>query len=294
VSILAISLVLVAAFTHAGWNLLSKQVSHVGGVGWVWLVAACAGVIFAPFAVIAAVVTHQRFTWPVVAFMVGTAALHSVYTILLQRGYRVGDLSLVYPLARGTGPLVSSLVAIWLFAERPGVTGVIAIVLVAIGIFILGLPTRTGDAAPSGTSGTRRAAVGYGLATGLAIAAYTLWDKHAVTALAINPLLYDWGSNFGRAILLAPAAMRNRDEIALLWRRYRSRVIATAVLMSLAYILVLFALSFSPVSSIAPAREISVLIGVVLGGRLLAEGDLPRRLIGAAAVAAGVAAIALG
>lgn len=290
-SLLALALVLVAACTHALWNLLSKQVSHVGGVGWVWLVAASCGVIFLPVAAIAALVTHQRFTWPVLGFMVGTAALHSVYTILLQRGYRVGDLSLVYPLARGTGPLVSSLVAIWLYAERPGPYGIAAIVLVAVGVFVLGMPGRRQAGAEA--AGSRRAAVGYGLGTGLTIAAYTLWDKHAVAGLAINPLLYDWASNFGRAIILAPAAVRYRAEVALLWRRYRLQAVGTGVLMTLAYVLVLFALSFSPVSSIAPARETSVLIGVLLGGRLLAEGGLRRRLIGAGAVAIGVATIAL-
>ena len=288
-SVLALALVLVAAVTHAGWNLLSKKVSHVSGPAWVWLVAASAAVIFAPLAVVAAVLTHQRFGWPVLGFMAGTAALHSAYALLLQRGYRVGDLSLVYPLARGTGPLVSSLVAIWLFAERPGPLGIAAIVLVAVGIFILSLPSRG-----SARGGSRRAAVAYGLATGLTIAAYTLWDKHAVALLAINPLLYDWSSNAGRALILAPLALRRRTEIADVWRRYRWHVLGTAVLMSLAYILVLWALSFSPVSSIAPTREISVLLGVLLGGHLLSEGNLPRRLLGATAVAAGVATIALG
>ena len=291
-SLLALALVLVAACTHASWNLLSKRVSHVGGVGWVWLVAASGGVIFLPVAAVTAIVTHQRFTWPVIGFMAGTAALHSAYAVLLQRGYRVGDLSLVYPLARGTGPLVSSLVAIWLFAERPGPYGIAAILLVAVGVFILGMPPRNG-AGGGEPSGSRRAAVGYGLATGLTIAAYTLWDKHAVAGLAINPLLYDWSSNFGRALILTPAAVRHRDEVALLWRRYRPYVIGTSVLMTLAYVLVLFALTFSPVSSIAPARESSVLIGVLLGGRLLSEGNLRTRLVGAAAIAIGVATIAL-
>lgn len=288
-SVLALALVLVAAFIHAGWNLLSKKVSHVGGVGWVWLVATCAGVLFAPVAVVAAVVSHQRFTWPVIGFMIGTAALHSAYAVLLQRGYRAGDLSLVYPVARGTGPLVSSLMALWLFAERPGALGIAAIVLVAVGILILGLPSRTGTA----LTGSRRAAIGYGLATGLMIATYTLWDKQAVGTLAINPLVYEWSSNAGRALILTPAALRRRAEIAEVWRRYRGYVLSTAVMGTLAYLLVLFALTFSPVSSIAPAREVSVLFGVLLGGRLLAEGDLRRRLVGAAAVAAGVAAIAL-
>lgn len=87
--------------------------------------------------------------------------------------------------------------------------------------------------------------------------------------------------------------MRHRAEVALLWRRYRLQAIGTGVLMTLAYVLVLFALTFSPVSSVAPARETSVLIGVLLGGRLLSEGNMRGRLLGATAIAVGVATIAV-
>ena len=85
-----LGLVLVAALAHAFWNLLAKGAQ--GGAGFVWLYTVAAWVAF--------------------VFMAGSGALHSVYASLLQRGYRTGDLSLVYPLARGTGPLLSTIAAI--------------------------------------------------------------------------------------------------------------------------------------------------------------------------------------
>jgi drug/metabolite transporter (DMT)-like permease len=96
------------------------------------------------------------------------------------------------------------------------------------------------------------------------------------------------------ALLFAPLARRAGGRTALVWRAYRAQVIGAAVLAPLAYILVLIALSFTAVSAVAPAREVSVLFGVLLGRRLLGEGSLPRRLAAAAAIVAGIVAIAVG
>ena len=142
-------------------------------------------------------------------------------------------------------------------------------------------------------SGTR-AAVGYALITGLFIAAYTLWDKQAVSHFAIMPMVLDWGANLGRAILLTPFALRYSEEAVIEWREHKWEAIAVAILIPLSYILVLTAMSFTPVSYVAPAREISILIGTALGARLLAEGDAPRRLAAAGAMVLGIVALALG
>jgi drug/metabolite transporter (DMT)-like permease len=296
----AIVLVLLAAFSHAGWNLIAKQMSGYDNVAYLWLVGACATVLYAPLALAVVLVQRPHFGWAELGFTLGSSALHLAYFILLQRGYGAGDLSLVYPLARGTGPMLSSLAAILLFSERPGAWGIAGILLVGAGVFALGLPEKGGlTVSPRPTNPDlppRLTAVWFGLATGLFIAAYTIWDKHAVSALAIPPILYNWGEGVGSTAALTPLVFRNarRSTIHTLWTKHRRFILACAVMTSLSYILVLTALQFSDVSAIAPAREISVLIGVVLGGRLLAEGDLPRRLLAAAAIAAGVIAIAVG
>jgi drug/metabolite transporter (DMT)-like permease len=283
----AIILVLLAAFSHAGWNLLAKRLAGFDAVAYLWLAGACSLVLYAP-AVLAIVLVRRPYVgWAQLGFIAGTSVLHLSYFLLLQRGYRFGDLSLVYPLARGTGPMLSSLAAVLFFGERPGVWGAAGIVLIGAGVFALGMPDK--GAAASVT------AVWFGLATGLFIALYTLWDKHAVSALGIPPLVYDWSGDLGRIGLLAPLALRDprRGTIRALWTTRRAYILVCAVLMPLSYILVLTALQFSDVSAIAPAREISVLIGVVVGGRLLAEGDLRRRVIAAGAIAGGVIAIAV-
>ena len=134
----------------------------------------------------------------------------------------------------------------------------------------------------------------FALVTGTFIASYTLWDKYAVGTLRVPPLLQGYASLPVMALVLAPFALRQRDRTAQVWRRYRRQVTGAAVLSPLAYILVLIAMSFTAVSAVAPAREVSVLAGVILGRRLLGEGSLARRLTAAGAIAAGIVCIAVG
>ena len=285
-TLFALGLVLAAAVMHATWNLLAKRAG--GGVAFVWLFGALSAVIYAPLA--AAVVLLQRpHLGPVeLLFMAGSAMLHLAYFLMLQQGYRVGDLSLVYPLARGTGPLLSTTAAIALFGERPTPLALAGALLIAGSVFIFtgGAGVRRGAGAGS--------AVAYGLVTGAIIAVYTLWDKQAVSVVLIPPLLLDWAANLGRALLLTPLALRRPAAVRAAWRDHRREVLGIAVLTPLSYILVLTALVSTPVSYVAPAREISILIGAILGARLLADGDARRRLIAAGAMVAGVVALALG
>ncbi len=288
-SLTALILIAIAAVAHASWNLFSKQAATAGTIAFVWMVTALATVIYAPILAVDLGVTHPHLRALAFVFLAGTALLHIGYFLTLQRGYTSGDLSLVYPLSRGSGLLMSSFIAIPLYAEHPGPAGVAGILLISGGVIVLSLPDRgDGGLAPSG------AALRYGLMTGLFIAVYTLWDKYAVANLHIPPLLEDVAAGAGVALVLAPLAMRNTGRLALLWREHRGQVLGAAILSPLAYILVLTALVFSPVSSIAPAREVSVLVGVLLGRRLLGEQNLGRRLAAAAAITAGVAAIVVG
>jgi drug/metabolite transporter (DMT)-like permease len=288
-TLLALILVLGAAFVHATWNFLAKRVG--GGAPFVWLFGTASAVIYAPIAVTILVVQHPKFTPMSFVFMVGSSLLHLVYFVVLQRGYKVGDLSLVYPLARGTGPMLSTLAAIWIFAERPSPFALAGAGLVVVSVFLLAGGTKLFSRS-LGVKG--RTAIIFGLTTGVLIATYTLWDKYAVSSLLIPPLVLDWASSLGRAIFLAPIAFNNWDEVKGYWRDYRRDTLIIAVLNSLSYILVLTALTFSPVSYIAPAREVSILIGAIMGATLLKEGDVKRRLLAASLMVLGVVALALG
>ena len=327
-SVTAIALILIAAVAHASWNLFSKQAATVGTTSFIWLVSMAATVGYAPAAAAVLIVQRPHLTALNWAFMAGTGVLQAGYFLFLQNGYRVGDLSLVYPIGRGTGALLAALAGIVLLGERPGPAGLTGIALIVAGVIVLGIPVRarlapsppalvpapvTADApataaspapaaaapAPAGdrmTAPRRPAAMAIMFAglTGLFIASYTVWDKHAVTTLHTPPLLQGYAAFPIMSLAFAPLALRDRPRLSRVWRSYRPQVLGAAILTPLAYILVLVALSFTAVSAVAPAREVSVLFGVLLGRRLLGEGSLARRLGGAAAIVAGIIAIALG
>ena len=282
----ALTLILAAAVIHATWNLLNKQAS--GHPTFTWLVAVLSAIFYAPVTITIIEIWQLPIGSVEVGMMAGSAALHTAYFVLLNQGYRAGDLSLVYPLARGTGPLLSTIAAILFLGERPSPVALIGVSLIIGGVLIL-----TGNLAQLRRS-ENRAAVGYALITGLFIAAYTLWDKQAVSRLAIAPIVLDWGANVGRSLLLTPYALKYSDDAVNEWRVHKFEAIAIAILIPLSYILVLTAMQFTPVSYVAPAREISILIGTVMGARLLAEADAPRRLGAAGAMVLGVVALAIG
>lgn len=284
----ALGLILAAAFLHATWNFFSKRVA--GQLPFIFLVCVVASVFWAPFAIVMFAVQRPTVGTPELIGITGSAILHLGYFVLLQRGYRIGDFSVVYPLARSTGPALSSAGAILLFGERPSVLAGAGMVLIIAGVFTL---TASGGQGASKHIDAKWA-IRYGLLTGVFIAAYTLWDARSVVILGMPPLLLDWGSNVGRSLLLLPFAWRWREDVAMHWRDHRLEVASVAVLGTLAYILVLTAMKLAPVSYVAPARETSILIGTLMGMRFLSEGGGMRRIVAAVMMVAGIAALALG
>jgi drug/metabolite transporter (DMT)-like permease len=277
-------LVLAAAFAHAGWNLLAKGAE--GGPAFVWLSSVAGAVLYLPVLVVALATAPGTLGVTALGLMAVSGALHALYFVTLQRGYAVGDLSFVYPLARGTGPLLSTVAAIALLGERPSALALAGAALI-VGA-VLSLVARPGAAAGGG------GAVAFALLTGAAIAAYTLWDKHAVGPAGLSPIVYYWGTNLANVSLLTPLALRDRARLRLAWRTSRRRAAGVGLLSPLAYVLVLYALARAPVSYVAPARESSILIGTLLGATVLGEADPRRRLLVAGGILAGVVALALG
>lgn len=257
-------------------------------VAFVWLCSALSAAIYGPIVIIAIVAGWVPLRADAIAagMVAGTGLIHIAYFMLLQHGYRAGDISLVYPLARGTGPLLASIAAIAWLGERPGPFGLAGIGAIVAGAFLASGGGRPGHHA--------RTSIFYGAGTGATIAAYTLWDKLAVTTFAISPLPYDLGRHLVQAVLMAPAAFRRRTGLGDVWRTARFESLAIAVLSPLAYILVLFALKIAPVSLVAPAREVSIVIGTLLGARLFGEGQIVRRTVAACLMFAGILALAAG
>ena len=272
-----------AAVAHASWNLFSKQASDAGTACFVWLMSAAAAAIYAPVLAVSLIASSPHLTARSWVFLAGTAVLQTGYFVFLLRAYRAGDLSAVYPIGRGAGALLAALGGIAILGERPGPAGLAGIGLLVTGVVVVGMPARTGSPAP--------AAILFALATGVFIAAYTLWDKVAVTTVGNPPLLQGYAALAGMVPMLAPFALADAERTRLVWRRYRRQVLGAALLSPLAYVLVLVALTFTSVAAVAPAREVSVLFGVVLGRRMLGEGGLGRRLLGAVAIVTGIIAV---
>ena len=221
-------------------------------------------------------------------FIAGSAVIHIAYYYFLQWGYRIGDISLVYPIARGSGPILSSLAAIIFLGERPGLFGILGIVAIGIGIFCLTAGTRK-----SGRVGVEGAVVA-GLLTGLSIAAYTVWDKYAVSSVHVSPVLLDLLANPLLALLLMPMVWHQRNDIKRYWALNRAELFGVTLANPISYILILSVMTVAPVSQIAPMREISTLIGAFIGGRLFAEERLGSRLAAASVIVIGVLAVAHG
>lgn len=283
---LAITLVLTAAFVHATWNFWAKRAG--GGAAFVWLFAVCSTVIYLPLLLIAIFSQKPHLGQTELLFIGGSAGLHLVYFLLLQQGYRAGDLSLVYPLARGTGPTLSTAAAILFLGERPTWIALVGAMLVIVGMFIL----TGGTSHFRGGKALRKAAI-FGLLTGTIIASYTLWDKYAVSVLFIPPIIMDYGTALGRVLLLAPFTYQHWGEVCTEWRTHRFEVLGVGLFSPLSYILVLTAMVFTPVSYVAPAREVSTLIVTLMGARLLQEGHASRRLVAAGLIVGGIVTLAL-
>jgi drug/metabolite transporter (DMT)-like permease len=281
VSPTALALIAAAAVAHASWNFFAKQAR--GGLPFVWLAGVCAAILYAVPAAIQLAVGHRQLSTAGLAFMFGSGCLHSAYFTTLQRGYAEGDLSVVYPLARGTGPALSVLAAVVLLGERPGPLALAGAALVVAAVISLAF---AGHRRPS------RASITFALLTGTAIAAYTLWDAHAVEDLAQPTIAYYWGSEVTRALVLAVPALRDRAGLRTTLAHDRRAILAVAALSPLAYILVLVALTLAPVSVVAPGREASIVIASLLGTRVLGEGDTSKRAVAAMAILVGIACLA--
>ncbi|MBO9151620.1 DMT family transporter [Chitinophaga sp. GCM10012297] len=284
-STLSLILVVTAAVLHALWNLLTKQVK--GGLIFFWLVSLFSAIIFLPFLLNELLRAPVQLSQVALTMALGSGLLHIFYFVALQAGYRKGDLSVVYPVARGAGPVFAVTGAVLLFGERPGIGAVTGFVLIIGGVCAL-----TGFKAGEEGKPVRQG-VYFGLLTGLFIAAYTLWDKAAVADYGVSAIIIAFASMILPLLLLIPVVMDKmhsiRTEIQLHWKQ----VLGVAILQPLSYLLVLIAMKTTPLTYVAPVRELSIVFGVFFGVNLLKEKDSIKRLLAAVVILAGIVLLAL-
>ena len=278
----ALALVLCAALMHAVWNIAAKKAA--GGDAFVLMGALMVGVLWAPLALTLGWRELLQWRWREWGFVLATTLVHLAYYRSLLRGYREADLTVVYPVARGIGPLITVVAAIVLLGEPLSWSGALGALGVCGGVFVLaGGPQLWSRAADPAQGARVRTGLRWGATTGVLIAGYTVLDGYAVKVLAMSPILLDWLTNLLRVPFLARRQWRERSAFMQAVRTQWRYALIGAVLAPMGYVMVLYAVTMAPLSHVAPAREVSMLFAALIGGRLLGETDRGLRLVGAGA-----------
>lgn len=277
-------LVVLASFIHASWNLLAKRAASAGPA-FILAYSIIACIAYAPWVVWLLARGGLGWRWIELGFVLLSGLIHLGYSLCLQHGYRVADLSVVYPVARGTGPMLSSIGAFLILGETPTGMGLLGLALVVAGILLIATQGKIAAfTRPGGQAGVR-----WGVTTGGLIASYTVVDAYAVKALGIAPVVLDWFTNLLRVFLLLPVVLADRRRAIAAMRGHWRTAIGVGVLQPLSYILVLAALTGgAPLSLVAPMREMSMMVGALMGMLILRETVGPWRLAGCGVLVAGV------
>ncbi|MFC1903542.1 EamA family transporter [Chloroflexota bacterium] len=286
---LALILVLLSATAHVTWNFLAKRATNQGLFIW-WLLVAIS-VLLSPLAVFLA----WRFpiVYPGWWFILGTVVLHSLYFIFLGCGYTYADLSLVYPIARGSGPALVPILGVLVLKETVTLQAAFGIAAVVTGIYTTYWWGHFRQILQEPFKIFKETGARYALLTGLTIAIFSVWDKVGIQY--VNPLLYMYLLALGSALLLTPLILR-ANGISTIINEGRSNarnITISGLLLFSAYGLILLALQFSQVSYIAPCREVGIAMGVALGIFVLKEPSGKGRIIGSCLIVLGLILIAL-
>ena len=286
---LSLALVLLSSVAHATWNLLLKRSADKEVFVWSMLVAG--SFLLSPLGVV--LLWHNPIAPPGWWLALATVILHILYFLLLGRGYARGDLSLVYPIARGMGPLLVPVLAVLVLGESIAPPAILGVASIVVGIYIVSWWGNFHLVLRQPLSFLRHGGTLYALLTGLTIAVYSLVDKRGVAQ--VQPFLYMYLLTLGSALGLLPYIARNKglELVRREWRLNALPIVAAGLLTFSAYGLVLTALALSRVSYVAPAREVGIVIGVLMGVVLLKEPFGAGRLLGSAFIVLGLLLIAL-
>jgi uncharacterized membrane protein len=276
-------LVLASSACHAAWNLAARKAA--GDFVLFWL-AQCTSVVTLSL-LTAYVLWTNPSIWPpspkALAFAAATGVLHAAYYRLLARAYELGEISLVYPIARGTGVALTAVLAWLLLNEQVNFVGTAGISLVLLGILILG-----GGPLLRGGAPTRGYIIAIGV--GVSIAAYSITDK--IGTNLVHPVVYMWLMQVGATMPLWYFVKHRSVEQLLSVAAQRWRfllLVGPGAVVS--YLLILFAYTIGPVSYIVAARELSVVIGVILGVVVLKEQLTVSKMIAISTIIAGLVLI---
>ena len=284
----ALVIVLASAFLHAGWNYLLKKSDRK--IVFIWWFLLLSAIIYIPMLL---------YFLPGVSIppggwfcIVASGLIHGVYFGCMGGAYQRGDLSLVYPLARGSGPLFVPMLAVVLLGEEIALLGGIGILFIIGGVYCVHLRSFTGAAFLEPFRALRGGASLWALFTGLAIAFYSLVDKVGVGL--VYPPVYIYIMMLVTWLVITPwVLIRERHGLKSEWRRHKGAIVVVGFLSAFTYLMILFALTMSKVSYVAAVREVSIVLSAYVGIVYLGEKHGRQKLLGAVLITLGVIVIGL-
>lgn len=274
----ALALVLVAAFLHLAWNTLVKRATDP--LLFLWSTMLVAGLLFLPLAIALETLDAMLAVWPL---LLATSIIHSIYFVTLTRAYSEGDLSIVYPIARGLGIGLVPIAAFFVFGEAPSWLGAIGLALVLGGVVLVGVGApKTGDAKKKG--------VGWAIATGLLVTAYSMVDR--ASAREVHPISLVVCMNLAALSFLIPIVVRRRADLVREWKVNAKTIVVASLFSLTGYVLVLFAFREAKTGYVVASREISIVLSTAVGALWLREKVTTLRVVGALLIVGGITFIA--
>lgn len=284
----AMGVVLFAALFHAGWNYLTKK--SLEKIVFVWWFLLVTLILYLPMVVY--FWPHTSISAKGASCIAGSALLHALYFWTLSKAYEGGDLSLVYPIARGSMPLFVTVLAVLLIQEKLSVVGVSGIILVVVGIYIIHLRSFAGRSFLEPFQAINGGASLWALGTGASNGIGSLVDKIGVGE--VYPPVYIYLMFIGVWLLLLPYVLiKKRAELKLEWQVNRNSILAVGFLVTFTYTMILFAMRMSPVSYVVAVRNVSILFSAFFGIHWLKEKHPAQKIAGAILIMAGVVIIGL-
>jgi len=284
---LAVALILVSASSHAAWNYLAKGSRDKDS--FMLLINLTSQITLLPVFII--VLRDWSLPVNILPFLIVSAIAEAVYFLALSRAYNLGDLSIVYPVAR-SAPLFVAVAGALFLGESLTVAGMAGILLVLVGVYTLHLKSLQLSSLLEPLRSFRGPAFGFALIAAVGTTVYSLSDNVAVAR--VSPILYDFWLEIAITIALVSVVLQKRGwgNLKAEWTGTWKTITVSGALMRGGYLLVLVAMTLAPVGYLLALRQISVVIGALLGVALLGEGYSAPRLLGSAAIFVGVYIIA--
>ena len=272
---LAFALVIMSAVLHACWNFLTKRVSGNLSVLYIGMAGAC--LVLLPIVLLFR--TTVQLLPAAYPLIVATGVIHAIYFLVLSQAYRYGNISTVYPVARGSGVIGTAIVAIMLLGEEVSLLGMCGIISAGLGVFFIGTSAGQGIESKKGLH--------FGLLVGLTMIGYSIVDKIAMAS--IDPVVYIFWLFLLSMLLLTPCMLlARRRQLAEALRKHKRDGFIIGLGATAGYLLILFVFRMAQVSYVVAVRELSVVFGSILGFAFLHESGSVRKFLGIILVVTGL------